>query len=145
MCLSVHFSLGKFFLVWSQILNTAWAASWKNWLIACSENKGANQLRGNGEADQCFCFSYMDSIIPLLANSEISNFQPSSLFVQPGLCRSWTEIPKTTFLTTWLIYWQTRVSSWLIIQVQSGPLFCDRHILFCFFSRKVHIQNYKGT
>ena len=28
------------------------------------ENKAADQLRGNCEADQCLCFRYMDSTIP---------------------------------------------------------------------------------
>ena len=30
------------------------------------ENKEADQLRGNHEADQCLCFPYIDSTIPLL-------------------------------------------------------------------------------
>ena len=30
------------------------------------ENKDADQLRGYREADQCLCFHYMDSTIPLL-------------------------------------------------------------------------------
>ena len=38
-----------------------------------SENKGADQLRGNREADQRLCFRYTDSIIPLLPKSEISS------------------------------------------------------------------------
>ena len=29
-------------------------------------NKDADQLRGNREADQCLCFRYTDSTIPLL-------------------------------------------------------------------------------
>ena len=29
------------------------------------ENKGADQLRGNREADQCLCFRHTDSTIPL--------------------------------------------------------------------------------
>ena len=47
------------------------------------ENKGADQLRGNREADQrlCFhreadqrlCFHYIDSTIPLLSKSEMSS------------------------------------------------------------------------
>ena len=37
------------------------------------ENKDADQLRGNREADQRLCFRYTDSIIPLLPNSEISS------------------------------------------------------------------------
>ena len=31
------------------------------------ENKGADQLRGNREADQRLCFRYIDSTIPLLS------------------------------------------------------------------------------
>ena len=34
----------------------------------------ADQLRGNREADQCLCFRYSDSTIPLLLKSEISSF-----------------------------------------------------------------------
>ena len=37
------------------------------------ENKDADQLRGNREADQRLCFRYMDSTIPLLSKSEISS------------------------------------------------------------------------
>ena len=42
--------------------------------ICIGENKGADQLRGNREADQHLCFRYMDSTIPLLLKSEISSF-----------------------------------------------------------------------
>ena len=38
------------------------------------ENKGADQLRGNREADQRLCFRYSDSTILLLLKSEISSF-----------------------------------------------------------------------
>ena len=38
------------------------------------KNKGADQLRGNREADQRLCFRYSDSTIPLLLKSEISSF-----------------------------------------------------------------------
>ena len=64
------------------------------------ENKGADQLRGNREADQRLCFRHTDSTIPLLPKSEISRFYPFSVAVQPGLCRTWSETPKTGFLTT---------------------------------------------
>ena len=37
------------------------------------ENKGADQLRSNCEADQRLCFCYMDNTIPL-------NFQPLTIF-----------------------------------------------------------------
>ena len=35
------------------------------------ENKDADQLRGNREADQRLCFRYIDSTIPLLSKSKI--------------------------------------------------------------------------
>ena len=55
------------------------------------ENKDADQLRGNHEADQRLCFRYLDSMIPLLSKSEISSLWPSSVAVQPGLCRTRSE------------------------------------------------------
>ena len=55
------------------------------------ENKDADQLRGNREADQRLCFRHMDSTIPLLPISEISSLKPSSVAEQPGLCRTWSE------------------------------------------------------
>ena len=36
------------------------------------ENKDADQLRGNREANQRLCFRYSDSIIPPLSKSKIS-------------------------------------------------------------------------
>ena len=51
-------------------------------------NKDADQLRGNREADQRLCFRYIDSTIPILSKSEISRLYPSSVAVQPGLCRT---------------------------------------------------------
>ena len=49
--------------------------------ICIVENKDADQLRGNREADQRLCFRYSDSTIPLLLKSEISKFQASSSFL----------------------------------------------------------------
>ena len=43
------------------------------------ENKGADQLRSKYEADQRLCFCYTDSTIPLLLESKISSFYPSSV------------------------------------------------------------------
>ena len=55
------------------------------------ENKDADQLR------------YTDRTIPLLSKYEISSFYLSSVTAQPGLYRTWSETPKTGFLTTRLI------------------------------------------
>ena len=68
------------------------------------ENKDADQLRSNREPDQRLCFRYMDRTIPLLPKHEIPSLQPSSAAVQPGLCRTWSETPKTDFLTKRLIH-----------------------------------------
>ena len=48
------------------------------------ENKGADQLRGNRKADQCLCFRYTDSTIPLLSKYEI--FKPLAIFCS---CTAW--------------------------------------------------------
>ena len=66
--------------------------------ICIGENKGADQLCGNREADQRLCFfRYTDSTIPLLPKSEISSFYPTSVSVQPGLCRTWSETTLLVF------------------------------------------------
>ena len=63
--------------------------------ICLGENKGADQLRSNCEADQRLCFRYSDSTVPLLLKSEISSFLLFSVTVQLGLCRTRS---KTTLL-----------------------------------------------
>ena len=68
------------------------------------ENKDADQLRGDREADQRLCFRYTDGTIPLLPKYEITSLIPSSVAVQPRLRRIWSETPKTGFLTTRLNY-----------------------------------------
>ena len=67
------------------------------------ENKDTDQLRNNCAADQRLCFRYTDSTIPL-PNCELSRLCPSSVVVQTGLCQTWSETPKTGFLTTRLIF-----------------------------------------
>ena len=67
------------------------------------ENKDANQLRGNREADQRLCFRYTDSTISLLPKYAITSVLACSVTVQPGLCGTWAETAKTGYLTTRLI------------------------------------------
>ena len=67
------------------------------------ENKGADQLRSNCEADQRLCFRYTDSTLSLLIKSEISSFYAASGTVHVGLCQTWSETPKTGFLASRLI------------------------------------------
>ena len=76
----------------------------RNPAFCICENKDADQLRGDREADQRLCFRFTDTTIPLLHKYEISSLQPSCVVVQPGLCRTWSETPKTGFLTTRLNY-----------------------------------------
>ena len=61
------------------------------------ENKDADQLRGNREADQRLSFRYINSTIPLLSKSEISSLLPSSVAVQPGLCQTRSETRMLVF------------------------------------------------
>ena len=48
--------------------------------VCICENKGTDQLFGNRAADQCPCFCYIASTIPLFPISK-----PSSVAVQPSL------------------------------------------------------------
>ena len=61
------------------------------------ENKDADQLRRDREADQRLCFRYIDSTIPLLSKPEISSRKPSSVAVQPDLCRTRSETRTLVF------------------------------------------------
>ena len=65
--------------------------------ICIGENKDADQLRGNREADQRLYFRYSDSTIPLLLTSKISRFQLFSVLVQAGLCRTCSETTLLVF------------------------------------------------
>ena len=65
--------------------------------ICIGENKGADQLRGNREADQPLCFRYADSTIPLFSKSKISSLWPSSVLVQLGLCQTCSETTSLVF------------------------------------------------
>ena len=68
--------------------------------ICIGKNNGADQLRINCGADQCLCFFYMDSKIPLLSKSKISSLLPSSETVQAGLCQTWSEPKLLVFSRT---------------------------------------------
>ena len=59
--------------------------------ICICENKDADQLRGNREADQRLCFHYTESTLPPLTKSEISSFSPACVIVQPDLCQTLSE------------------------------------------------------
>ena len=65
--------------------------------ICICENKDADQLRGNREADQRLCFRYSDSIVPLVLKSEISRFWLFSVIVQAVLCQICSETTLLVF------------------------------------------------
>ena len=89
--------------------------------ICIGENKGKGQLRSYCEADQSLWFRYTDSTIPLLSKSKISSLEPSSVTVQPGLCRTWSQL--VGFLTPKLI------SIFFCCQISRTRLTTLRHIL----------------
>ena len=68
--------------------------------ICIGENKGADQLRSNCEADQRLCFRYTDSTFPPLLIPKFSRFWVSSVTVQAGLCRTWSEPKLLVFSRT---------------------------------------------
>ena len=71
--------------------------------ICMGENKDADQLSGNREADQRLCFRYMDSAFPPLLIPKFSRFWVSSVTVHAGLCQTWSETQIVGFLTHRLI------------------------------------------
>ena len=97
------------------------------------ENKDADQLRGNREADQRLCFRHMDSAIPLLSKSYISSLYPSSVAVQPSLCATWSETPKPGFHTTKLIFMISCIEHGksIIILGPDFPKFLDTLKFYC--------------
>ena len=56
--------------------------------ICICENKDADQLRGNREADQRLCFRYTDSRIPPLLKYKVSSIHHSSVTVRAGLSQT---------------------------------------------------------
>ena len=65
------------------------------------ENKDADQLRGNREADQRLCFRYMDSIIPLQNNrmTESQKDRQGKSSIAPLNYKGFSEITKTNLIT----------------------------------------------
>ena len=76
--------------------------------ICIGENKGADQLSSNCESVKLIraivFATRIVKLIPLLSKSKISSLYPSSLTVQPGLCRTWSEPKIVGFLAHMLNY-----------------------------------------
>ena len=73
-----------------------------------------NKRHSNHLSDQCLYFRFINSTTPLLLKYKISNLEPSSVVVQPGLCWTWSEIRKAV-LSVPLLYakvvWKRTTSS----------------------------------
>ena len=76
------------------------------------ENKDADQLRDNRQADQRLCFRYIDSAILLVPEYEISSLLPSSVAVQPGLCQTRSETRTLVFSTRLYYFSSFSVAEW---------------------------------
>ena len=50
------------------------------------------------QSEQCLCFHWLGSIIPLVSISEISSVYLASVAAQAGLSLPWWQTPKTVFL-----------------------------------------------
>ena len=67
-------------------------------------NKGADQPAHLHRLISAFVVRCLDSIIPLVSISDISNLCLASVTVQAGLCLTWSQTPRTGFLVTRLNY-----------------------------------------
>ena len=83
--------------IWTPISHPAISRCDKNGILPM-QNKDADQLRSNCEADQHLCFRYTDSAIHLLTKSKISSLYPSSVTGQPGFYQTWSEIQIVGFV-----------------------------------------------
>ena len=72
--------------------------------MAYANNKGVDQPAHPRSLISTFVVRFLDTIIPLFAISEISRLKLASVAEQAGLSLTWSKIPKTGFLVTWLIY-----------------------------------------
>ena len=117
--------------------------------ICIGENKDADQLRGNREADQRLCFRYSDSTVPLLPKSKISRFQLFSVTVQVGLCRTCSEtvqvgLCRTCSETTLLVF--PRGSSYCVTSSTMLLLVSPRMCcLWSQFSTRIVITSLNGV
>ena len=110
------------------------------YLIYEREKTGFLHMRkqcGNREADRRLCFRYTDSTIPLLPIYEITSLQPSSVAVQPGLCRTWK--PRRPVFSQRGSYSEWNMKAWAINFHFSGS-FCCRVQNFDSFHRIFRVR-----
>ena len=94
----------------SQLLKKKLSLCMRKPTICMGENKDADQLRGNREADQRLCFRYTDSTFPPLLIPKFSRFWVSSVTVQAGLCWTWSETQIVGFVMHRFIFYQNSMS-----------------------------------
>ena len=74
----------------------------KTCFLPYANNKGADHPAHPRRLISAFGFHRFHSIIPILAISKISRLWLVSVAEQAGLSLTWSQIPKTGFLVTWL-------------------------------------------
>ena len=73
-------------------------------VLPYANNKGADQPAHPRSLISAFVVRCLDSIMSLLAISEISSLWLGSVAEQAGLCLTWSQTPNTGFLGMWLKY-----------------------------------------
>ena len=69
-----------------------------------ANNIGADQSAHPRSLISAFVVCCLDSIIPVFDKAEISRPKLVSVAEEAGLSFTWSQIPKTGFLVTWLTY-----------------------------------------
>ena len=101
--------------------------------ICIGENKDADQLRGNREADQRLCFRYSDSRIPPLLNSKISSFKPASVAIQADLCQTCSE-------TTLLVFPRGGSIITALYSIHCPHFLNRKHSIFMFWLQSKYLE-----
>ena len=78
---------------------------------AVCEHQRRSSAWASAQSDQRICFPCLDSIIHLVSISEISSLYVAYVAEQAGLSLTWSEIPKTGFLVTWLNQWSAATTT----------------------------------
>ena len=105
--------------------NAVFEVNYSALYLSCVMRKPAfRSCENKRDADQRLCFCYRDSTIPLLAKSDISSPQPSSMAVQPGLCRTWSKTPTTGFCYFSVHYHAMVLNALFLNTHETLSLFC---------------------
>ena len=88
------------------VYNRIWATSRENLFLPYANSKGADQLAQPGSLISAFVIRCLDSTLYNICSFYMQNLKPlASLYSWVGdLSLTWSEIPKTDFLMTWLIW-----------------------------------------